>query len=142
MTAPAMPQIRGLLETSLYVADPARAAEFYQSLLGFPSMLRTERLIALDAGNAGVLLLFRRGSTSDDIPSPGGMVPGHEGEGRLHLAFAIATDEYEAWRHRITSFGCPILSEVAWPAGGRSVYFKDPDENILELATPGLWPNY
>ena len=142
MAAEMRPQVCGLLETSLYVADPAKAAEFYQSLLGFPSMLRTERLVALDAGNAGVLLLFRRGSTSDDIPSPGGIVPGHEGVGRLHLAFAIRTDEYETWRERITSFGCAILSEVAWPAGGRSVYFKDPDQNILELATPGLWPNY
>ena len=137
-----LPSVRGLLETSLYVADPPASACFYRDLLGFRIMSELPRLVAMDAGNAGVLLLFRRGATSEDVPTASGMVPGHEGEGRLHVAFAIAAREYEAWRDRIASSDRPILSEVAWPAGGKSVYFTDPDGNIVELATPGLWPNY
>jgi len=27
-------------------------------------------------------------------------------------------------------------------ARGGCVYFRDPEENLVELATPGLWRNY
>ena len=30
-------------------------------------------------------------------------------------------------------------SVVVWEAGGRSLYFRDPDGHLLELATPGVW---
>jgi hypothetical protein len=33
-------------------------------------------------------------------------------------------------------------SRVKWEAGGESIYFRDPDEHLVELATPGIWPNY
>jgi catechol 2,3-dioxygenase-like lactoylglutathione lyase family enzyme len=28
------------------------------------------------------------------------------------------------------------------PRGGHSIYFRDPDGHLLELATPGLWAGY
>jgi hypothetical protein len=31
---------------------------------------------------------------------------------------------------------------VVWPEGSTSIYFRDPDGHLLELVTPGLWPNY
>ena len=46
-------QVGGILETALYVSDIKRAAEFYRRLFGFPTLLESERLIALDvAGGA------------------------------------------------------------------------------------------
>ena len=46
-------QVGGILETALYVADIERAAEFYRRLFGFPTLLESDRLIALDvAGGA------------------------------------------------------------------------------------------
>ncbi|MDF2970539.1 MAG: glyoxalase, partial [Microvirga sp.] len=36
----------------------------------------------------------------------------------------------------------PIESRVTWPRGGTSLYFRDPDGHVLELATPGLWATY
>jgi catechol 2,3-dioxygenase-like lactoylglutathione lyase family enzyme len=137
-----MPKVRGILETALYVEDVGRAAAFYRRLLGFSPMLESERLTALDAGDHGVLLLFRRGATSDDLPTPTGTIPGHEGAGRLHLAFAIEAADYEPWKARLAEEAVVLTSEVTWSAGGRSLYFDDPDGNVVELATPGLWANW
>jgi catechol 2,3-dioxygenase-like lactoylglutathione lyase family enzyme len=89
-----------------------------------------------------VLLVFARGESTEDSVSERGTVPGHDGRGPLHMAFRIAADSYDAWRRHLVSAGVPMRGEMRWPAGGRSLYFEDPDGHVLELATPGLWPNY
>jgi catechol 2,3-dioxygenase-like lactoylglutathione lyase family enzyme len=35
-----------------------------------------------------------------------------------------------------------IEGEMKWPRGGTSLYFRDPDGHLVELATPGLWSIY
>jgi len=138
----AMPRITGLLETALYVDDMDRAVAFYETVLGLKVMSRSDRLTAFDAGRQGVLLIFTRGATREDVSVPGGTIPGHDGSGPLHMAFAIPEDSLDAWRRRLAVCGVPIHSEMAWEQGGRSLYFHDPDGHVIELATPGLWPTY
>src|SRR2546421_360874 len=41
-------------------------------------MLSGERLVALDAGEGTVLLLFQRGLSEEPVRLPGGVVPAHE----------------------------------------------------------------
>lgn len=137
-----MPRIAGLLETALYVADMPRAAAFFKNVLGLEPMLAGARLTAFDAGRQGVLLLFLAGGSVADMPGPRGTVPGHDGQGPVHMAFAIEAEDYEPWRRRLAEHGIPLRGEVAWPRGGRSLYFDDPDGHLIELATPGLWANY
>jgi catechol 2,3-dioxygenase-like lactoylglutathione lyase family enzyme len=137
-----MPKITGLLETALYVEDMERSVAFFENVLELKAMFRSVRLTAFDAGRSGVLLLFARGASVDDMPSSIGVVPGHDGRGPLHMAFAIASDAYDDWRRHLSTCGVPVYSEVRWPRGGRSLYFHDPDGHVLELATPGLWQNY
>lgn len=136
------PRIDGLLETALYVDDMARSVAFFRDVLGLAVMLEGERLTAFDAGRQGVLLVFARGKSVADMASEQGVVPGHDGRGPLHMAFAIAEDSYEGWRARLTDAGVTMRGEMHWPRGGRSLYFEDPDGHVLELATPGLWPTY
>jgi catechol 2,3-dioxygenase-like lactoylglutathione lyase family enzyme len=136
------PPVGGLLETALYVADLNRSLAFYEGVLGLPVMLRNPRMAALDAGRQGVLLLFQQGSTSQDSVSERGTVPGHEGQGRLHMAFAIASDAVAPWRDHLARHGVPLAGEMHWPRGGLSLYVRDPDDHAVEFATPGLWPNY
>ena len=135
------PRITGLLESAIYVDDMARACGFYRDVLGLTVMLETPRLTAFDAGAGGVLLVFARGQSREDMPGPGGTIPGHDGAGPLHLAFGIAAEAVPAWRARLIAAGVALRSEVTWPRGGISLYFDDPDGHVVELATPGLWPN-
>lgn len=136
-----LPRIAGVLETALYVDDMARSAAFFSGVLGLAPMFESERLTAFDAGHGSVLLVFARGQSVDDVVTSRGTIPGHDGCGPLHMAFAIAGDDYEAWRERLTEHGVAVTQEVTWPAGGKSLYFNDPDGHVLELATPGLWKN-
>jgi catechol 2,3-dioxygenase-like lactoylglutathione lyase family enzyme len=138
----AAPPIDGVLETALYVRDLDRSVAFYTDILDRPLLMRNARMAALDAGRRSVLLLFVAGGSADDMATPGGTIPGHDGSGLLHMAFAIAVADYDAWQRRLTERGIAIDSEVQWPGGGRSLYFTDPDGHVLELATPGLWPVY
>jgi catechol 2,3-dioxygenase-like lactoylglutathione lyase family enzyme len=137
------PALRGVLETALVVEDTARAGRFYHELFGFDIMFESDRLWSLNVRPGQVLLLFQRGGSLDDIQLPGGMLPGGmDAEGRSHVAFAIDAEDLESWRQWLQRNAVAIESTVIWERGGTSLYFRDPDGNLLEVATPGLWPNY
>jgi catechol 2,3-dioxygenase-like lactoylglutathione lyase family enzyme len=138
MTAP---PITGVLETAIYVDDVARAAAFYEGVLGLPRLIGDDRLVALNAGPASVLLIFRRGATSADIHLPGGTIPAHDGSGPYHFALRVPAGSLDDWRHYLGENSVPITAEMAWPQGGHSLYLNDPDGHVVELATPGIWSN-
>ncbi|NVK33198.1 MAG: VOC family protein [Rhodobacteraceae bacterium] len=137
-----VPPIDGILETAVYVDDLEAAHDFYGGVLGFKAMTNGPRLRAYDVAPSQVLLVFKRGDTSEDVPTSGGVIPGHHGEGNAHFAFSIAREQCEPWRTYLESKGVAITGEVNWPKGGVSLYFCDPDGNVLELASAPLWPNY
>jgi catechol 2,3-dioxygenase-like lactoylglutathione lyase family enzyme len=89
-----------------------------------------------------VLLIFRRGFTLETVRMPGGTIPPHDGHGPLHIAFAIGRDELAEWEARLATHGIAIEGRTKWSRGGESIYFRDPDGHLLELATPGLWAIY
>ncbi len=130
------PRLDGVLETALYVDDLERSARFYQSLFEFPIIASGERLIALSVEGHQVLLLFKKGGSANLPVTP------HDGDGRLHLAFAIAASELGAWETWLRERNIPIEEDRVWERGGRSLYFRDPDGHLLEVATPGVWTIY
>jgi catechol 2,3-dioxygenase-like lactoylglutathione lyase family enzyme len=133
------PAIEGVLETSLYAGDLKRTATFYRDLFGFKALVDSPRLVAFEIAQRSVLLVFQAGATEQDVVDPGGTIPGHDGRGRLHLAFSISADDLDAWRKRLSERGVDIVGEYRWPRGGVSLYMRDPDGALVELATPGLW---
>lgn len=136
------PKIEGGLETALYVDDLPRAAQFYEEVLGLSTLSRDQRLYAYDCGPGSVLLLFARGATSEALKLPGGEIPPHEGAGRLHFALAVRAEDLGAWEERLAAKGVAVEGRMNWPRGGKSLYFRDLDGNLVELATPGVWANY
>ena len=137
-----MPKLDGILETALYVDDMARARAFYEGVLGLAPIFEDKRLVAYGIAGRDVLLLFRRGHSTQTVTIPGGTIPGHDGSGPLHICFAIGAKEETVWREQLASHGVAIEGETKWSRGGRSIYFRDPDGHLLELATPGLWTVY
>lgn len=144
MSGPAggAPPLTGVLETALYVADLDRSERFYTDLLGARSLFGDARMRALSIVDRQVLLLFSKGGSVNPNPVPGGTIPPHDGDGRLHLAFAIPADSSGTWEERLAGRGVAVEARVHPPRGGTSLYFRDPDGHLVELATPGLWEIY
>lgn len=130
------PKSDGLLESSLYVKDVAASAQFYAKIFGFCMVSDFgERGCAIQAGERQVLLLFqKRGSLA--ITSP------HDGDGELHIAFAIPASELARWEAWLEENGIAIEEKRTWDSGGQSIYFRDPDRHLLEIASPGVWSIY
>jgi catechol 2,3-dioxygenase-like lactoylglutathione lyase family enzyme len=137
-----MPRIGSILETCLHVDDVERSAQFYEALFGLRRVDSNERFCALEVCARSMLLLFLRTQTREPVSTPGGEIPPHGGSGDLHLAFAIPAEDLGAWENRLVQSGVTIESRVRWPRGGTSLYFRDPDNHLIELATPGIWPSY
>ena len=93
-------------------------------------------------GVRDVLLLFLEGGTPVAVETPGGSIPPHDAHGQMHFALAVAAADLPAWERRLAERGIEIESRVHWSRGGTSLYFRDPDGHLVELATPGLWDNY
>jgi len=130
------PKCDGLLESSLYVQDVAASAQFYARIFGFRMINEFgERGCALQAGERRFLLLFKKGG-SLNITSP------HDGDGELHIAFAIPASELARWEAWLEENGIAIEEKCRWDLGGESLYFRDPDRHLLEVASPGVWTNY
>jgi catechol 2,3-dioxygenase-like lactoylglutathione lyase family enzyme len=137
------PAIEGIVETVLYAEDLAQTVAFYRDILGLEPMTGDPvRFQSFQAGRAQVLLLFQRGATLEATMVPGGVIPPHDGSGPQHIGFAVTPAEYDRWQEHLRKHGIAIESEAQWPRGGRSLYFRDPDGHLLELITPGIWPNY
>jgi catechol 2,3-dioxygenase-like lactoylglutathione lyase family enzyme len=131
------PAVNGILETSLYVDHPTTAVEFYQRVFGFELIAPEEeindetRLCAMRAGDRSVLLLFKRGGTTDT-----------DATGAIHVAFGIGRAELGAWDAWLGEQGIAIESRKTWKHGGQALYFRDPDGHLLEVVTPGVWSIY
>jgi catechol 2,3-dioxygenase-like lactoylglutathione lyase family enzyme len=129
-----------VLESALYAENLEETAAFYAEVLGLERIAVAEgRHVFFRAGN-GVLLLFRSAATRQP-PAPDARVPvpPHGATGDGHLCFAATADEIDGWRDRLGRTGVAIEADFEWPQGGRSIYFRDPAGNSIEMAEPRIW---
>lgn len=124
-----------VLETCLYARDLDPAERFYRDVLRLTPYSRAQDRHVFFRCGARMVLIFNPERTRIDE----GKVPPHGTTGAGHVAFAIRESELEPWRLRLLEHGVAIEKQVTWPGGGRSLYFRDPAGNSVELATPGVW---
>ena len=130
-----VPPIEAVVETAVYTTDLDAAERFYADVLGLQLLGRdADRHVFFRVGPAGVLLIFNPRSTLK-----GGGLPAHGTTGAGHFALGIRPETLDDWRRHLAASGVVIEQEVAWPRGGRSLYFRDPAGNAVELVTPGVW---
>lgn len=137
----APPPLDGVMETCLYVEDVALSRAFYEKVFGFAPLGGDERMQPLAVAPGQVLILFKRGAMGRPARIGDDVIPAHDGGGEQHVAFGIAPEAFEAWRAHLNACDIAVESVISWPRGGRSLYFRDPDRLLLELASRGLWPN-
>lgn len=129
-----------VLETCLYADDLDAAEKFYRDVLGLEFLMREKGRHVFFRCNGSMLLIFNPERTRIDNPDGDpSEIPRHGAEGEGHIAFSAPASELEDWKKRLIGAGVPIESEVEWPNGNRSVYFRDPGGNSIEIAVRELW---
>ncbi|MCC7250410.1 VOC family protein [Hyphomicrobium sp.] len=127
-----------ILETVLYAGDLAAAEAFYNRLLGLEPYARNEGRHVFYKLESQMLLIFNPEATRK--PAGGPLpVPSHGAEGEGHVCFSASPVGIEAWRHLLDDMGLAIEADFEWPAGGRSIYVRDPAGNSVEFAEPRIW---
>jgi len=115
--------------------DLDAAEDFYRSILGLRVIGKEAgRHVFFQVGDSNVLLAFISEATLK-----GEILPSHGANGPGHFALGIQTRSLDAWRQHLKAHSVPIEKEVEWPTGGKSLYFRDPAGNSVELVTPGVW---
>jgi catechol 2,3-dioxygenase-like lactoylglutathione lyase family enzyme len=128
-------KIKTLTETAIYVDDLQATETFYCTVLGLPVIGKEPgRHVFFQVGEGSVLLAFLAEATLKGDP-----LPPHGATGPGHFALGIEAESFDAWRKLLQSHGISIEKEVDWPRGGKSIYFRDPAGNLVELVTPGVW---
>ena len=140
------PSVTGIVEAALHVREVARSMAFYQDLFFFEPELNNDAIGVLRIPNRQALILFPRVENPQPVVNPviadEGTIPPHGASGRMHVAFSISPEQLEPWRARLAERGIPVEGTVRWKRGGTSLYFRDPDDHLVELITPGLWSFY
>lgn len=141
MTPGDTPAVGGVHETILYAPDIEGAAAFYAGVLGLAALPADEGASGrgLRVPGGAVLLIFdpeRASRTGRGVPSHGAVGPGH-------ICFSITHASYSAWRSRLVERGIEIEQEITWPgpaaSPARSIYFRDPAGNSVELMAGDYW---
>ena len=131
-----MTTILGVAEAVLYVKDLAQARRFYTGVLELPVTADFGDACFLQTGPNSTLILF----DLEKLEKRESVIPSHGAQGRGHVALAIPLEEMDAWRERLGQHGVDIEHEQDWSQGTHSIYFRDPDDNSLELIDGRHYP--
>ncbi|WP_375691293.1 VOC family protein [Pseudooceanicola sp. LIPI14-2-Ac024] len=136
---PPAPAFPGVLEAALYAPDLDAAEEFYGHVLGLEKIARVGHRHVFFRAGATVLLLFNPAETRKGPSNPEMPVPPHGAEGPGHLCLTADAKAIHDWKDRLWAANVLVEADFHWPNGARSIYFRDPADNSIEIAEPRLW---
>jgi catechol-2,3-dioxygenase len=130
-------KIRKIVETCIYSSDLQSMKNFYVNVLGLqPVQEEAGKFVFLKAGKS-MLLVFnpdRTSKSNDNLPTHGAATP----PASVHFAMEIEQQDYQRWQNLLAKNNIKT-EEVGWKSA-KSLYFRDPAGNLVELITPGEWP--
>jgi catechol 2,3-dioxygenase-like lactoylglutathione lyase family enzyme len=129
------PPLEGILETCVYANDLEAAERFYRDVIGLDVYAKMDGRHVFFRCGACMFLVFNPETTV----VKGTPFPVHGAVGPGHAAFEVLPESLDAWRARLGDAGVSIETEIDWPNGGHSIYFRDPAGNSIELATRQTW---
>jgi catechol-2,3-dioxygenase len=115
--------IAGICELTLEVRELEPAERFYTQLLGLAVLSRDEDRVWLACGSRSRLGLWL----------PGRREFGDEGGSHVHFALAAEPGALAPLAGRLREHGVEVEGPVEHPGGDRSIYFRDPAGNVVEL---------
>ncbi|MEQ8927174.1 MAG: VOC family protein [Fulvivirga sp.] len=129
-----MKEIIKIKETCLYIHDLEKAKEFYHGKLGLEIIhYLEERHIFFRAGESVLLCFNPNDSKLKTSPPP------HYADGNQHFAFEVSQADYDTCKNNVKDKGIEIIDKLIWASEQESFYFKDPENNILEIVPVGVW---
>jgi catechol 2,3-dioxygenase-like lactoylglutathione lyase family enzyme len=127
-------RVMSVVETAIYVDDLDAAEDFYQRILGLKVIAKKrDRHVFFQVGDSNVLLAFNPKVTGREENTP------HGASGAGHFALGIEMQSFSEWREHLVAHCILVEAEADWPPRGKSIYFRDPAGNSVELVTPGVW---
>ena len=128
-----------IVETCIYSSKLKEMKDFYMNKLGLDFVSEENgRHVFLKAGKS-MLLIFNPKSTLSDsdsiFPIHGAITP----PSIVHFALEINTADYEKWKDLLSKKQINIEKELKI-GNSRSIYFRDPSRNVVELITENAWP--
>jgi catechol 2,3-dioxygenase-like lactoylglutathione lyase family enzyme len=123
----ALSTIRQIDYTVIYARDMTAMRRFYGAVLGFPLLRElSPHWIEYKVGST-TLALTEHGKRFDDPAPPAGALS-------LQLAFRVAPKLVDACAEELAAASVQIISGPAdQPFGHRTLFFRDPDGNVLEI---------
>ena len=119
--------IRSIDYTVIFVRDLGAMRRFYEDVLRFPLARELSPGWIEYRVGANTLALAKPSRTAADAPTPAGSAA-------LQLAFKVTPPEVDACADELVRKGIALLSPPTdQPFGHRTVFFRDPDGNLLEV---------
>jgi lactoylglutathione lyase len=119
--------IRSLDYTVIFARQMPAMREFYGTVLGFPLHRQLGSKWLEYRVGSNILALAERGGRFDDPSLPVGVLS-------LQLAFRVAPGEVATCADTLKERGVRIISgPTDQPFGHRTLFFRDPDGNVLEI---------
>lgn len=114
---------RGLCELTLESADHRALASFYRRVLELPLLSEQEDRIWLGCGPRARLGLWSRGAKEF----------GDRGGHHVHFALSVSRADLLSAVERLRELGHDFRDPVEHEGGDQSLYFEDPEGNVVEL---------
>lgn len=123
MTDAAPSTVSGFAELTLEVRDRTAMERFYGEVLGLPVLAQEDDRTWLAAGEEARLGLWL----------PGEKEFGDEGGAHVHYAYSATPQQLDDLAGRLGERGVEHRGPVEHAGGDRSLYFEDPEGNVVEV---------